>query len=219
MEALERIFESTGVVPVIKLESAEQAVPLGKALLAGGIAAAEVTFRTPAAAGAIAAITEALPELFVCAGTVLTVEQAKLAASCGAKAVVSPGTNPRVVDWCQSHDLPVCPGCATPTEIEACLGMGLTFLKLFPAQAVGGVPLLKALYGPYQNVKFMPTGGISPANLKDYLSLPNVLACGGSWLCPEQAVAEGNWEEITRLAAQCAQLVKAIHSEAGKAVR
>lgn len=213
MNTLEQIFEASGVVPVIKFDDPSQAVPLGRALLAGGISTAEVTFRTPAAAKSIAAMTEALPELFVCAGTVLTVEQAKLASSCGAKAVVSPGTNPQVVDWCQSHEIPVCPGCATPTEIEACLGMGLGFLKLFPAQAVGGVPLLKALYGPYGGVKFMPTGGISPGNLKDYLSLPNVLACGGSWLCPEQAISAGDWEKISALAAECVALVQEIRKE------
>lgn len=213
MTNLDTILQAAGVIPVIQLESENQAAPLAKALLDGGIRAAEVTFRTPAAAKSIEAIAKAQPDMFVCAGTVLTVEQAELAVSCGAKAIVSPGTNPSVVEWCQKHDVPVCPGCATPTEVEAALGMGLTTVKLFPAEAIGGVKLLKALYGPYRQVKFMPTGGISPENLKDYLLQPNVLACGGSWLCPPKALAEGDWAKVTALAAACASLVKQIQND------
>lgn len=210
MEAVNEILKKTGVIPVIKLEDAEKAVPLGKALLAGGIPAAEITFRTPAAAKSIEKIAGSLPDMFVCAGTVLTVEQAKLAVACGAKAVISPGTSQPVVEWCLEQGVPVYPGCATPTEVEAALSMGLTTVKLFPAEVVGGVRLLKALSGPYANVKFMPTGGISPANLGEYLSQPNVLACGGSWLCPEQAVAAGDWGKITALAKDCSERVAQI---------
>lgn len=210
MDTVNDILYRTSVVPVIKLDSDKQAVPLAKALLKGGIGAAEITFRTPAAARSIAAVSEALPEMFVCAGTVLTVEQAKLAAACGARAIVSPGTNPKVVEWCRENHIPVYPGCATPTEVEAALALGLTELKLFPAEAIGGVKLLKALYGPYSHVRFMPTGGISPQNLKDYLTLPNVLACGGSWLCPEDALAQEDWGQIEALARACSEQAAAI---------
>lgn len=208
METIDQVLRQTGVVPVIKLEDEMQAVPLGSALLEGGIPAAEITFRTPAAAKAIEKIASALPEMFVCAGTVLSVEQARLAVECGAKAVISPGTNREVVEWCVKNKVPVYPGCATPTEIESAMSMGLTTVKLFPAEVVGGVKMLKALYGPYRGVKFMPTGGISPRNVKDYLSQPNVLACGGSWLCPAEDIERGNWKKIAQRAKECAELVK-----------
>lgn len=210
MKDLTAVLKRAGVIPVIKLESEEQAAPLAAALLEGGVRAAEITFRTAAAAKSIQRIALSQPDMFVCAGTVLTVEQAKMAAACGAQAVVSPGTNPKVVEWCLSHDMPVCPGCATPTEVEAALGMGLTTVKLFPAEAIGGVKLLKALYGPYRQVRFMPTGGISPENLRDYLLLPNVTACGGSWLCPPDALAENDWQRVTDLAKACTALVEQI---------
>ena len=161
MANVEQVLRDTGVIPVIKLEDEQKAVSLGRALLEGGIPAAEVTFRTPAAAKSIENIAKALPEMFVCAGTVLSVEQAKLAVDCGAKAVISPGTNRDVVEWCVKNNVPVYPGCATPSEVEAAMGMGLTTVKLFPAEVVGGVKMLQALYGPYRGVKFMPTGGIS----------------------------------------------------------
>lgn len=213
MEAVNDILQSAGVIPVIKLEDAAKAVPLADALLEGGIAAAEITFRTPAAPKAIEAMAQARPRMFVCAGTVLTVEQAELAAACGARAIVSPGTNPKVVEWCLNHEMPVYPGCATPTEVEAALALGLSTVKLFPAEAVGGVKLLKALYGPYGHVKFMPTGGISMDNLKEYLLLPNVLACGGSWLTPASALAQDDWDAVTQLARACAELVGQIRQD------
>ncbi len=215
MDSVNEILKNTGVIPVVKLDREEHAVPLARALLDGGIPAAEITFRTPAAAKSIEAIAREVPELFVCAGTVLTVDQAKLAAACGAKAVVSPGTNPKVVEWCLREDIPVYPGCATPTEVETAMALGLTHLKMFPAEAIGGVKLLKALYGPYAHIKFMPTGGISPANLKDYLALPNVLCCGGSWLCPEDALAQEDWNRVRGLAQDCAALVRQIRNETG----
>lgn len=212
MKDLRAILARAGVIPVIRLEDETAAAPLAGALLAGGVAAAEITFRTLAAAKAIENIAKAEPDMFVCAGTVLTVEQARQAVESGAKAIVSPGTSPKVVEWCLAHDIPVCPGCATPTEVEAALVMGLSTLKLFPAEAIGGVKLLKALYGPYSHVQFMPTGGISPNNLKDYLLQPNVIACGGSWLCPEKAVASGDWGQVTALAQACTQLVAKIRN-------
>ena len=204
------ILKQAGVIPVIKLEDAGDAVPLAKALTAGGINSAEITFRTAAAAESIRRISEECPDMFVCAGTVLSVEQAKLAVQSGAKAVISPGTNPAVVSWCLENSVPVYPGCATPTEVEAALGMGLTTLKLFPAEVVGGIAMLKALYGPYSGVKFMPTGGVSPTNLAEYLAQPNVIACGGTWLCPQKAVADGNWQKITDLAQACTDMVQQI---------
>ena len=212
MKLVEQVLRETGVIPVIKLNDASQAVPLGQALLEGGIPAAEVTFRTPAAAQSIEKITSALPDMFVCAGTVLSVEQAKLAVDCGAKAVISPGTNRDVVEWCVKNNVPVYPGCATPSEVEAAMGMGLTTVKLFPAEVVGGVKMLQALYGPYRGVKFMPTGGISPSNVKEYLSQPNVIACGGSWLCPAGDINEGSWAAITQRAKECMALVREARS-------
>ncbi len=209
-KAVSEILRQTGVVPVIKIENAEDAAPLCRALLSGGIGAAEVTFRTPAAPRAMEAIAREVPDIFLCAGTVLTVEQANLAVACGARAIVSPGTNPRVVEWCLKEGVPVYPGCATPTEVEAALSLGLTDLKLFPAEAVGGVKLLKALYGPYAGVRFMPTGGVSTQNLQEYLLLPNVLCCGGSWLCPADAVNRGDWETVRALAKSCRALVDRI---------
>lgn len=212
MEQVEAVLKRTGVIPVIKLDDEEKAAPLAKALLAGGIPAAEVTFRTPAAAKSIEKIAQAEPDMFVCAGTVLSVEQAQLAVDCGAKAIISPGTNQTVVEWCVSHNVPVYPGCATPTEVETAMAMGLTTVKLFPAEVVGGVRMLQALYGPYRGIKFMPTGGVSPTNLAEYLVQPNVIACGGSWLCPEKAVASGDWETVTGLARACSDLVQRIRS-------
>lgn len=214
MNQAENILKKTGIIPVIKLDDARCAVPLAKALLAGGIGAAEITFRTPAAASSIQAIAEQVPDMFVCAGTVLNTEQAKLAVSSGAAAVIAPGTNPAVVTWCLERGIPVYPGCATPTEIEAALRMGLTTLKLFPAEVVGGVKLLKALFGPYRDVKFMPTGGISPTNAGEYLRQPNVIACGGSWLCPEQAVLQEDWAAVETAAREAADLVRAARNAA-----
>ena len=210
MTQVENILKKTGIIPVIKLDDAQLAVPLAKALLAGGIGAAEITFRTPAAASSIQAIAEQVPDMFVCAGTVLNTEQAKLAVSSGAAAVISPGTNPAVVNWCLEQGVPVYPGCATPTEIEAALRMGLTTLKLFPAEVVGGVKLLKALYGPYREIKFMPTGGISPSNAADYLRQPNVIACGGSWMVKGDLVKAGEFDKIKELTAEARKLVDSI---------
>lgn len=204
------LLEQIGILPVIRLEDAEKAVPLGKALLAGGIQGAEITFRTPCAAKAIENLTRELPELYVCAGTVLNVAQAKVATACGAKAIISPGTNRSVVDWCINQQYPVYPGCATPTEVEAAMSLGLSAVKLFPAKVVGGVAMLKALYGPYSSMKFMPTGGITVENVREYLSQPNVLAVGGTWLCPESAIANEDWSAIEALCRAASQLVHRI---------
>lgn len=192
------------IVPVVKINDASKAPDLARALLAGGLSVIELTFRSAAAADAIRAVCWEVPELTVCAGTVLTPEQAQQAVDAGAQAIVSPGTNEEVVRWCLHRGIPVIPGVATPTEAEACIRMGLDVLKLFPAETVGGVGMLKALAGPYSYLRFMPTGGISLKNLPDYLALPNVLCCGGSWIAPEKRIDAGEFAEITRLAREAA---------------
>lgn len=189
-----------GLVPVIKLESPEQALPLGKALVAGGIPVAEVTFRTDAAAESIKILAKELPELILGAGTVLTKEQADAAAEAGARYIVTPGFNPKIVAHCQELGLPVTPGTSSPSQIEQALEMGLEVVKFFPAEQSGGVAMLKALNGPYAGkIRFIPTGGVGPKNLVDYLSLPNVFAVGGSWMVPSDAVKAGDFEKIEKL--------------------
>ena len=190
------------IIPVVSVREEAQAVPMARALAEGGLPAAEITFRTSAAEGAISAIAREAPEVLLLAGTVLDVPTASRAVEAGAAGIVSPGTNPEVVAWCLKRGSPVLPGCATPTEAEACLRMGLSAVKLFPAEAVGGAALLKALSGPYPQLKFMPTGGISPQNLGAYLALPNVFCCGGSWLAPQSKMDAGDWAGIAALARQ-----------------
>ena len=202
MDRFIEILQAERVVPVVAIESPERAPGLAKALLAGGISLIEVTFRTERAAEAIAAIRDEVPQMRLCAGTVLTIEQAKTAIEAGAQAVVSPGTNAEVVRFCQNAGIPVMPGCATPTEVEACLALGLSALKFFPAEVMGGVAMLKALSGPYGGVRFMPTGGIDCRNLQDYLALPNVLACGSSWIAPKAMIEAGDFAGITERARQ-----------------
>lgn len=199
---------SIGIIPVIKINDAEKAVPLARALCAGGLPAAEVTFRTPAAAEAIRRIRAEVPAVCVCAGTVLNAETAERVVEAGAEAVISPGTNPAVVKWCLEMGVPVIPGCATPTEVEACMRMGLDFVKLFPAEVVGGVAMLKALSGPYSHMAFMPTGGVSPENAAAYLAQKNVVCCGGSWMVPEKLLESGDFAAIERLARAAAEIAR-----------
>ena len=188
-----------GLIPVIKISDVETAVPLAKALCAGGLPAAEITFRTPCAAEAIAAITKELPHMLVGAGTVLTPEQADRAVAAGAKFIVSPGLNPTVVKHCQSIGVPILPGCATPSEIEQALELGLSVVKFFPAEAAGGLPMIKAMSAPYGGVKFMPTGGINEENLLSYLGFNKIVACGGSFMVKDSLISEGKFDEITVL--------------------
>jgi 2-dehydro-3-deoxyphosphogluconate aldolase/(4S)-4-hydroxy-2-oxoglutarate aldolase len=188
-----------GLVPVVKIEDAQDALSLGKALLAGDLPVAEITFRTAAAEEAIKTLTEELPELLVGAGTVLTVENAKKAVAVGAKFIVAPGFNPKVVDYCVEHNIPVTPGINSPTQIEMGLERGLTVLKFFPAEASGGLPLLKAMAAPYGGVSFIPTGGIDQSNLNTYLSFKQVHACGGSWMVKSDLISAGKFDEIARL--------------------
>ena len=194
------------LLPVVVLDRARSADPLAQALLAGGLPIAEVTFRTDAAEESIRLMSRH-DGLLVGAGTVLTVEQAKRAVGAGAQFIVSPGTNPQVVEYCVKENIPVTPGIATPTDIELALGLGLNVLKFFPAEAYGGVKTLKALSAPYGNIRFIPTGGVSAANLHDYLALPSVLACGGSWMVDRKLVDAGKFDEIKTLVTNAVQLV------------
>jgi 2-dehydro-3-deoxyphosphogluconate aldolase/(4S)-4-hydroxy-2-oxoglutarate aldolase len=196
-----------GIVPVVKIERAEDAVELGKALLAGGLPCAEITFRTAAAEEAIQRITSSLPDIIVGAGTVLTVDQASKAVSAGARFIVSPGFNQKVVDWCLQNEIPVTPGVMTPTEIDMALDRELNILKFFPAEAIGGIAVLKAISAPYGGVKFIPTGGINQNNLADYLALPSVNCCGGSWLVKASLISAGKFDEITHLAREAMSVV------------
>ena len=195
---LEKIGE-LGIVPVVKIEKAEDALPLGKALIDGDLPIAEITFRTSAAEESIKTLTRELPELLVGAGTVLTIEQVKEAVSAGAKFIVSPGFNPRVVDYCLENNIPVTPGINNPTQIEMALMRGIEVVKFFPAEASGGLPLLKSMSAPYSGIKFIPTGGINLNNLCSYLSDNKVLACGGSWMVKADLISSGNFDEITRI--------------------
>jgi len=201
-----------GIIPVVAIEDADSAPKLGHALAKGGLPCAEITFRTPAAAEAIRAMATECPDVLVGAGTVLTVAQAETAVANGAKFIVTPGFDAAVVDWCLMNAIPITPGVMTPSEINMALNKGLGLLKFFPAEAAGGVRTLKAIGGPYAGVKFIPTGGINPANLRDYLSLPMVHACGGSWLVKKQLVADGVFEKITMLAAEAVELVGEVRS-------
>jgi 2-dehydro-3-deoxyphosphogluconate aldolase/(4S)-4-hydroxy-2-oxoglutarate aldolase len=198
-------------VPVAVIENAKDAVPLCRALKEGGLHLAEMTFRTAAAEDAIRAVSSELPEVLVGAGTVLTTQQAGKAINAGARFIVSPGLNPAVVEFCQDKGIPVTPGCCTPSDIEAALGLGLDVVKFFPAEAFGGIKTLKAISAPYSMMKFIPTGGISAANLSDYLSFGKVLACGGSWMVKSDMIKRGDFEEITCLTRKAVALASSLH--------
>jgi len=195
---LEKIGE-LGIIPVVKIKKAEDALPLGRALLDGDLPVAEITFRTSAAEESIKILTKELPNLLVGAGTVLTVEQARKAVSAGAKFIVSPGFNPKVVDYCLENNIPVTPGINNPTQIEMALERGIEVVKFFPAEASGGLALLKSMSAPYSGIKFIPTGGINQNNLCSYLFYNKVHACGGSWMVKPDLISSGNFAEITRL--------------------
>ena len=190
---------SIGLIPVIKIENPDDAVPLAKALIDGGLPAAEITFRTACAAEAIKNITETYPEMLVGAGTVLTCEQVDAAIAAGSKFLVSPGLNPKVTAYALSKGIPMLPGCSNPSDIEAALELGLKTVKFFPAEAAGGLKMLKAMAAPYGQLTFMPTGGINADNLLDYLKFNKIVACGGSFMVADQLVKEKKWDEITAL--------------------
>ena len=203
-------FKKIGIVPVVVLNDSKDAEPLGECLMEGGLPCAEVTFRTAAAEESIRRMAKKYPNMIVGAGTVLTTEQADRAIDAGAKFIVSPGFNPRVTEYVLKKGIPMTPGVCTPTEIEAALQFDLDVLKFFPAEPAGGLKMIKALAAPYVGVSFMPTGGISAANVRDYLAYDRIVACGGSWMVSGKLVKEGNFAEIKRLVREAADIVKEI---------
>lgn len=202
MDAVLEQISKIGIVPVVKIDKVEDALPLAKALCEGGLPCAEVTFRTDAAAKAIKVMTEHFPDMCVGAGTVLNSKQVDAAMAAGAKFIVSPGLNPKTVQYCQKKKIPVTPGISTPSEIEQAIELGLEVVKFFPAEQSGGLAKIKAMTAPYTDMKFMPTGGINPSNLNSYLSFPKVIACGGSWMVPADLIRAGEWDRIRELTAE-----------------
>ena len=198
MTVLERLARSI-VVPVVVLDKAEDAIPTAKAMLAGGIDVMEITFRTACAPEAIKAVAENCPDVLVGAGTVMNLEQCKLAVQMGAKFIVSPGFDAEVVAWCVENGVAVTPGCVTPTEMMAAIKLGVKVLKFFPANVYGGLNAMKNLAGPFVGIKFLPTGGVNTANIKEYIDAPFIHAVGGSWVCPKAEISAGNWDKITQL--------------------
>lgn len=204
---IEEQLTSLQLVPVVSLPSVDAGLRLAEILIRCGLPVAEITFRTPCAADAIAAMRKEFNELLVLAGTVLTIEQAKIALDVGTEGIVIPGFHKGLVEYCVTQSIMVCPGAATPTEVLQCLDMGLQKVKFFPAEIAGGVGMLKAMAAVFSDARFMPTGGISPANLGDYLALDSVFCCGGSWLAPEAMLKKGDWSEIeARVSSTVAQL-------------
>ena len=203
-------FKEYGVVPVVVLNDAKDALPLAKALVEGGLACAEVTFRTEAAEESIRLMSEAYPEMLVGAGTVLTIDQVDRAVKAGAKFIVSPGFDPEIVDYCSENNIPVFPGCVTPSEVAQAVKRGLKVVKFFPAEQAGGIAMIKAMAAPYTMVKFMPTGGINTKNLADYLSCDKILCCGGSWMVKGDMIKAGEFDKICTMAKEAVAKVKEI---------
>ena len=203
----EKVY-ATGIVPVVVLNKVEDAVPLANALLKGGIDFMEITFRTECAASCIAKISKEVPEVIVGAGTVLNVEQAKCSVENGAKFIVSPGLDEETVKWAQQNNIPVIPGCVTPTEIMKAISLGLNVIKFFPADVYGGIKAIKALSAPFGQVKFLPTGGVYEGNLKDFIENKSVAAIGGSWVCKKDDIANHDWDKITALSANAVKIIK-----------
>ena len=198
MDVLSRLANSI-VVPVVVLDKVEDAIPTAKAMAAGGVDTMEITFRTACAPEAIKAVADNCPDVLVGAGTIINLEQCKLAVEMGAKFIVSPGYSEEVVSWCVENGIPVAPGCVTPTEIMAALKHGLKMVKFFPANVYGGLNAMKNLSAPFVGLKFLPTGGVNASNIKEYIDAPFIHAVGGSWVCPKDAVKAGKWDEITAL--------------------
>ena len=211
MEDITESFEKLGVVPVVVLEDAKDAVPLATALVKGGLPCAEVTFRTEAAEESIRLMMEQFPIMLVGAGTVLTVEQVDTAVRAGAKFIVSPGFDAEIVDYCIKNEIPVFPGCITPSEVAQAVKRGLKVVKFFPAEPAGGISMIKAMAAPYVDLKFMPTGGINAKNLEEYLSFDKIICCGGSWMVKGDLVKAGEFDKIRELTAEACKLVASIH--------
>ena len=204
---LEKI-QKTGIIPVVVLNDVKDAEPLAKALIEGGLPCAEVTFRTDAAEESIRIMKEKFPEMLLGAGTVLTTDQVDRAVAAGAEFIVSPGLNPRIVKYCVEKNIPITPGCANASDIEQAIENGLEVVKFFPAEPAGGLKMIKALAAPYVGVKFMPTGGISASNVRDYLAYDRIIACGGSWMVSGDLVKAGEFDKIKELTADAAAIVK-----------
>ena len=210
MKELAEKFQKFGVVPVVVLEDTKDAAPLAKALVEGGLPCAEVTFRTEAAEASIRLMAEQYPEMLIGAGTVLTKEQVDAAVKAGAKFIVSPGFDPEIVDYCLEKEIPVLPGCISPSEVAQAVKRGLNIVKFFPAEAAGGLAMIKAMAAPYTSLKFMPTGGINAKNLEEYLSCDKILCCGGSWMVKGDLVKAGKFDKIREMTKEARQLVDAI---------
>lgn len=208
----EKIAE-LGVVPVVVLEDAKDAAPLAKALVEGGLPCAEVTFRTAAAEESIKLMTAEYPDMFVGAGTVLTIDQVDRAVAAGAKFIVSPGFDPEIVDYCLEKEIPVFPGCITPSEVAQAVKRGLKVVKFFPAEQFGGVATIKAMAAPYVGLKFMPTGGVNAKNLESYLGCDKIIACGGSWMVKGDLVKAGKFDEIKAMTEEAVKLVAEIRNK------
>ena len=210
MNAVLEQFQKIGIIPVVVLDDAKDAEPLGRALMEGGLPCAEATFRTAAAEEPIRIMSEKFPDMLVGAGTVLTTEQVDRAVAAGAKFIVSPGINPKVVEYCVKKNIPITPGTCNPSNVETALEFGLDVVKFFPAEPAGGLKYIKAIAAPYVGMKFMPTGGINAENVKDYLKYDRILACGGSWMVKGDLIKAGDFEKIKELTAEAAQIVKDI---------
>ena len=210
MKDITERFEKLGVVPVVVLEDAKDAVPLATALVEGGLPCAEVTFRTEAAEESIRLMTEQFPEMLVGAGTVLTVEQVDAAVGAGAKFIVSPGFDAEIVDYCLKNEIPVFPGCISPSEVAQAIKRGLNVVKFFPAEPAGGIAMIKAMAAPYTGLRFMPTGGINAKNLGEYLSSDKIVCCGGSWMVKGELVKNGEFNKIRQLTEEARRLVDSI---------
>lgn len=210
MMTIEERFEDFGVVPVVVLDEVKDALPLAKALTEGGLPCAEVTFRTEAAEESIKVMAEAYPDMVVGAGTVLTIEQVDAAVKAGAKFIVSPGFDPEIVDYCLEKEIPIFPGCVTPSEVAQAVKRGLKVVKFFPAEPAGGVAMIKAMAAPYNQLRFMPTGGIGTQNLKDYLEFDKIICCGGSWMVKADLIKNGEFEKICKLTKEAKELAKSI---------
>ncbi|MDD3164413.1 MAG: bifunctional 4-hydroxy-2-oxoglutarate aldolase/2-dehydro-3-deoxy-phosphogluconate aldolase [Oscillospiraceae bacterium] len=201
---------ASGVVPVVVIKNAADAVPTAKAMVAGGVCCMEITMRTPAALDCIRAVTAECPDMLVGAGTVITLEQCKQAVAAGAKFIVAPGFCREVVAWCVENNISVTPGCVTPTEIMMALEFGIKVIKFFPSNVYGGLKAMKALSGPFGDVKFLPTGGVSGENMAEYLKEPYIFAVGGSWICTKDDISAGNLDKITALCRAASDIVKAV---------
>ena len=208
MNTLVNQLAAIKIIPVIAIDRAEDIIPLGKVLVENGLPAAEITFRSDAAVEAIRLLRESQPNMLIGAGTVLNEEQALAAKEAGATFVVSPGLNPNTVRACQRIGIDIVPGINNPSGIELGLELGLTTVKFFPAEASGGINMVKALLAPYQQITMMPTGGINPANISDYLSVDRVIACGGIWMVDKEVIRKGQWEELARLTRQAADQIR-----------